>query len=337
MVSSSTSNFERPPAPGHGHPTDQTPLAPGSESATFDRGDWCMWALVSAAVLAALIGFVRTDPRFAVEQPLYFETKVRWADGSADVVLAGNSRVYRGLAPSEFPPAWRTLNFGFSSATFDEAYLARCEALLAPAGQRTIVFGVTALNFVNSPDDGFDVALRDAARAKLPFALRRTFGSMQREWFQPVALDLLLRPSGTSRRALREDYVEVFHADGFVGSDYRTHEVARAVESYRAEYEKGKRVDPALVAGFVRRVAELSAGGVRVVAFRMPACPEMDAMEDALAGLDWAALERDLRAAGATWLPLPAGDFVSYDGSHLAEPSAIELSRRVAGAIGRRR
>ncbi len=292
-----------------------------------------MWAMLVTAALAVAVGVLRTDPRFAVEQPLYFEAKARWPNASADLVLAGNSRVYRGLAPSEFPAGWRTLNFGFSSATFDETYLDRCAALLAPDGRRTIVFGVTALNFVNGPDDGFDVAMRDMQRARLPFAVRRIFGTAQREWFQPVALDLLLPADGTARRALRSDYVEIFHADGFVGSDYRTHEVARAVESYRAEYEKGKRVDAGLVAGFVERVRSLRAAGVTVLCFRMPACPEMDAMEDALAGLDWGTLERDLRDAGASWLDVGSADLTSYDGSHLAEPSAIELSRRVARAL----
>lgn len=284
-------------------------------------------------LVAAMIGMLRTDPRFAVEQPLYFEAKVRWPERSADVLLAGNSRVYRGLAPSEFPAPWRTLNFGFSSVTFDAAYLARCEALLDPDGERTIVFGVTALNFVDAPEDGFDAAMRDAERARVPFGVRRTFGTVQREWFQPVALDLLLAPAGAGRRALREEYVEIFHADGFVGSDYRTHETARAVEAYRAEYERGKRVDPGLVAGFVARVRELASRGVRVVAFRMPACAAMDAMEDELAGLDWKGLESDLREAGALWLDMPSDGLASYDGSHLAEPSAIELSRRVVRAI----
>lgn len=290
-----------------------------------------MWALVATLTLVVLVATIRWDPRLAVVRPLFFEAKLAWAPGSSDVVLAGDSRVYRGLAPTEFTSGRTVRNFGFSSVRLDETYLERAASLLRPNG--TLVIGLSALSFTHSKRDGFDEAVERAARRSGSDRVRAVIDTTVRERCRPVALDLLMGSSDGRDQATADEYIERFFDDGFVGSDYVVRQPERALGPYRESLEQGLKADRGMIDDLVREIAELEARGTRVVCLRVPTSLEMASLEDAYAGVDWETLSRDLRGVGAEWLSFDFADFESYDGSHLTEESARELSRRIDRAL----
>ncbi len=327
MVSSSTSSSEHLSRLHEG----LVPRAEGEDLRAFQPRDPTMWALIATLALVALIASIRWDPRLAVVRPLFFESKLAWAPGSSDVVLAGDSRVYRGLAPTEFASGSTVLNFGFSSVRLDETYLKRAASLLRPKG--TLIIGLSALSFTHSKRDGFDEAVERAAKRSGSDRVRAMIDSVLRERLRPVALGLVLGSDDDRAEATEEEYIERFFDDGFVGSDYMVRQPTRALGPYRESLERGLTADPAMIDDMVRGIAALEARGTRVVCLRMPSSPEMMSLEDAYAGVDWERLARELESVGAEWLRFDVSGFESYDGSHLTEESARELSRRIRRAL----
>ena len=82
------------------------------------------------------------------------------------------------------------------------------------------------------------------------------------------------------------------------------------------------------------RIATWRARGIHVFAFRIPTTPETDGFEDKVFGYDDFGVESAFRQVGAHWITIrERNKLVSYDGSHLARESAVDLSRQVGEAI----
>lgn len=151
--------------------------------------DPTLWTLVAVAVAVALFGVFRTDVRFAGAPKWYWIEKLRWGP-QADVVVAGDSRVYRGVDPSQLQAGGVGLNFGFSSGKFTKSYLDHAAALLDPDGARVLVLGVSIFSIERdgAEQSGYAVATENLARLRLPVPLARFLS----EWeiaLEPVSLD----------------------------------------------------------------------------------------------------------------------------------------------------
>jgi hypothetical protein len=83
-------------------------------------------------------------------------------------------------------------------------------------------------------------------------------------------------------------------------------------------------------------LAELRATGVRIVAFRHPSSPEMEALEDRVSGFRGADVRTRLADAGVTWLSFGASggrEFASCDGSHLSQEGAATFGAELARGL----
>ncbi|MBL8611039.1 MAG: hypothetical protein JNL38_27095 [Myxococcales bacterium] len=295
-------------------------------------------ALIAAALVAG-VGLLRPRGPAIVEErgvhPSRFWAEKARARGRFDVVLAGDSRVFRGLSPgamSALAPAGRVHNFGFSSACACGPYLTFVADRVDPASARpTLVIGVTphSLTPHAERDNGY---LAEARRTPSEVA-ERIYLAPALGFVEPIAPSELTGAL-LGRPAMRSRYLQRYEADGWVASALEPAEPDRALGEYRRVLSTSK-VERRLVEELGGVVAELRARGVRVVAFRPPASAAMRALEAELAGFDEAFVRASLTAAGADYVDVDPDAYATYDGSHLGEEAAVRLSRDLARAIAR--
>lgn len=289
--------------------------------------------LLMFVIAGIAIGLLRTDTRFAGAPKWYWMGKLCWG-ADADVVVAGDSRVYRGIDPAAFQGAEGIgRNFGFSSAKFTREYVEHAASLLSPEGERVLVLGITpfSLRRVDIGNNGYLQAQRDLARLRLPIRLARAF----EEWetlFQPVSVDAGFGRAGRVR-ALTNDYVQVFHENGWVESDRLVADpIANGLAIVRQDFPEG--AAPSLdFQVLLDCVQSLEDRGVRVVGFRPPLPSDVAVLEDALGHLNYSELAEQFRMAGGSWVDVDWTGLRSYDGSHLDGVSAMEFSTRLADHI----
>ena len=90
--------------------------------------------LALGLVLVLLAGALRSSDESGMDRDRFWINKIRW-QGVADVVIAGDSRSYIGLAPAHLAPYLgnvRVHNFGFDAVGFYGQYIDAAERVLDP-------------------------------------------------------------------------------------------------------------------------------------------------------------------------------------------------------------
>lgn len=291
-------------------------------------------ALALAALLTLVLAWMRSDSPYATAPSWYWRMKLHWSH-SAGIVLAGDSRVYRGLDPSRFEATLglRTLNFGFSAAALDDVYLDAIERVIDPGVSRpVIVLGVTPWSLTPraSAANGYLDALAEDRRAALPAAWEQHTHRLARA-LRPFALGL--QGPAPAARATESEYVQDFRLDGWVASDQLKHQPEAGLRAANSDHNHGNRIDRATLDRLTQRITRWRARGWIVLACEPPALPAATRLAHELSGWLEQAVPSRLRAAGAHWIEVDPAHYVSYDGTHLTADSARQLSTDLAAAL----
>lgn len=281
-------------------------------------------ALVATAIVVCAIAFTRPVSHGINEETFW---AMKRTASPADVVLAGDSRVYRGLSPGAMEsqlPGRSVVNFAFSSNGYSAAYLREVENRLATKGPG----GVVVLGI--SP---FTLTPRSATETN--------FIELMRKPEREVRLSLMLRTltmrfeSVTTVKPTLEHaaYRQVFHEDGWAESRLTPPTPEYALTSYRTLFD-GNRVDEGMLKNLLAQVEAWRRQGIRVYAFRPPTTAAMSDLENRLSGYPEAHVSERFEAAGGKWIDIPQTDvYECYDGSHIADTSAVQLSEAIAKVI----
>jgi hypothetical protein len=305
-----------------------------------DRTLRTLFLALVAVLLTGVILPRRSDPvvNAGGQSERFWTKKARWGPEFA-VVLAGDSRVYRGLAPEEMAaalPGKKIANFGFPGCGYTRSYLDAVDGLLDAAGaDETIVLGVTphSLTAHAAEGNGF-LAERSRPRGE---TYSRLYLSPAREMFRATTpTEIFDALDGSSARSPVVRIFQTFHADGWVATDMVPEQPDSALDEY-VKVLTQYRVDPALEDDLIAKVDGWTKRGVRVFAFRPPSSTAMVDLENRLSRFDEAALAERVRRAGGLWLTVDARRYESYDGSHLNQATARRLSRDVAEQIAAHR
>jgi len=293
-----------------------------------------------SAFLIFLISSNRNDTRYAKAPEWYWQMKLEW-NNEADVILAGNSRVYRGLVPDEFKKInskLKALNAGFSSARFSNSYLDYIDKVLEDkSNDKIIVLGITPGVFIDDSfeNDGFLSSLEEKRyrTSILPAKIQVQFYWIENS-FASFDIDLLwnLKYGNVVNRSINNNYIQIFHDDGWVQSDFVKRQPQKQISYYRRAWNKYS-VSEYLVDLLVEKVKYWTSQEIQVIAVNMPTTPEMQEVEAKLSKLNLPILKRRMENAGALWLEFPVAQFTSYDGSHLESESARKLSRMIVDKI----
>lgn len=283
--------------------------------------------LLLAAAITLMAGCIRPLP--PIDSPeAYWARKMLWGP-EYDVVLAGDSRINRGLSPSAMArhlAGMRIANFAFQSTGFTREYLDEVEKRLDPKGRRIIVIGVTTVSL--TPRAVADNKFLEMKRKHIAELQQQvTFESVLR-FFDPVEWERVNQPhhhrTGTK--------VRIYHPDGWTaindpGAD------PRSALSFFEEYYVNNQVSGEIITELLHTVRDWTESGIVVVGFRPPTTTEMYNLEERLAGFDEKGFVKRFADAGGIWFDFPHGRFKTHDGSHLLSGAAMNFSKIVSRKI----
>lgn len=244
-----------------------------------------------------------------------------------DIVLIGDSRLYRGVAPSVMRsvfPNMKILNFGYSSAGMSGQLLESGEEKLDSGGQKIIVLGLTPYSLtasaaLNEHFKGFKRAIYWPF--KIPF-LTTIVAPHETVWVITYLLGSKI-----------SDYFQIPHPDGWIESDRPSVNFDEALKEYKHKFSK-ERISVEVQNEMLEQVRVWGRKGIKVFGFRPPASKSMEDLEDKLSGYDEARIKDLFLDSGGLWIDFPDRYFYeTYDGSHLKAQSAQKLSLALAQYI----
>ena len=281
-----------------------------------------------AAILCALLSFVlpKNDEKYLSE---YFWSRKTLSKQKYNMVIMGDSRVYRGVSPQiiqKHLPQLKILNFGYSNGGLNPTMFEAAEQkLVANSSTKIIVLGITA----NSTSGYTEKNLQYTQELTRPREelIERLYFSPVKYWFSPVTPQLLktwlFEPPPVAY------YKNEYHLNGYVRSEKFPVDTMEAIPSYVKDFTNYK-VDDEKLEALYKQVSEWVKSGITVVGFRPPVSYPMRMLEDTMGLYNEAEIEARMTKAGAQWLKLDHSQFKTYDGSHLDEYSAVHLSDTLA-------
>lgn len=257
-----------------------------------------------------------------IEKEKFWSDKVH-AKTKYNVVVAGDSRVYRGISSeilSEELGGVKVLNFGFSSGGLNNEIFNEIEKRLVKDDQTIIVLGVTPYSL--TPKAQLNEHFKQEKERDEMEVFRRRFVSPVIHFFDPITpTDIIYAKDG------KKGYYERFHKDGWVASLKTPIDSNAALKSYKKNFKDNK-VSQKVLQEIYTRVAEWRRDGINVFAFRCPSTQGMVLLENKVSGFNESEIKKNLIASGAKWIGINRmNKYSSYDGSHLQEESAIRFSK----------
>ena len=286
-----------------------------------------MLVLLCSAIAVVSFAMVRPKPTSFSNPSWYWQAKVEWKK-CANIVLAGNSRTYRGLSPVEFEKVLggTAVNAGFSSGTYSKEYCDYLETLFDEddSTPNILVAGIThnAICDLDRKNNGFLTALKKSNESTISAKQNkqtREYAAM----FESL-VKVFLHPNN-------DNYIQEFFDNGWVASDYKIKDINYGLLSYKRHFEQGKYLcNDQELNDAVSLLTKLSTKGIDVYCLWLPTSPPMLKLENERSGMHRNTIGEACNKHDLSWISFSNTDFTSYDGSHLDSDSAIELSMKTA-------
>ncbi|RJQ84715.1 MAG: hypothetical protein C4519_04460 [Desulfobacteraceae bacterium] len=289
--------------------------------------------LVLAAVLILLAGaaapptpWINTGvPSDAFWIAKAFHTK------TYDMIVAGDSRVMKGISPAAMAkvlPNISIYNYAFDHNAYTGEYLSALEALIDQSSpHKMILLGISpqSLTLEAARNNAF-ISLRENDWSD---RLLKRYIEPYLTFFEPYNVYAYMnRLKGISN----VKYFQHHHGDGWVASHKEPEDPLYQIGRYRGRFD-GNQVSAELTRQLFDFVQRWRHAGITVLGMRLPTSAPMLQLENQHSGFDQERFVRAFEEAGGTWLDFNPTGYHSYDGSHLCEDAAIQLSIELASKI----
>lgn len=242
-----------------------------------------------------------------------------------NIVVFGDSRVYRGVSPDIITQHTKlsSVNLGYSSAGYSEEILNFIDTRLKK-DSAIVVLGITA----NSLSE-------EGAKNEHYFSIKNqnqftVFKNLQLtpllSFFNPYKISVI---AGITPKEKINSY---YYNNGWAIVTNMPQQTDAAVDIYRKSFAKNK-ISEEAIKSLLERVKKWHGENVRVIGFRPPTSAKMLALEDSICNKEYENIKNIFIRNGGEWLELNNNDYNSYDGSHLDFPSAIMLSHNIAAFL----
>ena len=281
---------------------------------------------ISLVLIVLLSGVVmlwnpqRTESESAKQ---FFWTNKTHSEVKHDVVVYGDSRVYRGFSTESFLELsdLTAYNYGYSSGSMSRQMLDFAASKIDYSDSPTLILGVTAHAFTESAikDEQFKQELNRPTSE----IFQRLYKSKYLQAFDPISPRDIFGIS---------ENLEHFHSDGWVSKSKVIVDTLAGLDSYEKTFSKTKSSEPTYHE-FFEFVDSLTKTGVAVYAYRPPTMLSMDALEEDMTTFNPVKIKENFEEAGGIWIDIPRNEFSTFDGSHLDYASTQKLSRMLAKAV----
>ena len=284
-------------------------------------------SLAMAAVLVTALSFVlpKDDEKYLGE---LFWTRKTFAPAKYNVVIMGDSRVYRGLSPEIMEshlPGFKVLNFAYSNGGLNPTMFDAAEKKLAQNnGPKVVVMGISA-NAITDYSAGNQQYLQELTRPREE-VLERIYFNPLRYWFSATSPEKLKQHF--SKKEETAYYRNRYFMNGYVESEKYPVDTTAAVASYIDDFTNYK-VDSLHMKAIFEQVEKWTNAGIIVVGFTPPVSQPMQMLEDTLGLFNEPAIKSGFENASGHWIDINPNQYKTYDGSHLTIESARKLSLRI--------
>lgn len=291
------------------------------------------FTIIVAAVLVVLLSFIlpKNEEKYLSEM---FWTRKIFAPENYNIVLMGDSRVYRGLSPETMQkelPGLKILNFGFSNGGLNPTMFEAAEMKLTKSkGSKIIVLGISA-NTITDYSKSNQQYLQELTRPREE-VLERLYTFPVSYWFSSTSPEKLKQIFNDTNNITNNYYLNTYHRNGYVESDKFPIDTTESIPSYISDFTNYK-VEKSILQALFRQVEKWDKKGITVVAFRPPVSQPMIILEDSLGLFNERYLSEGLTTVGGNWIKLNNNNYKTYDGSHLNLESTNKLSQKIAVEI----
>lgn len=286
-------------------------------------------ALAAVLVVALSFVFPKDSEKYLGE---LFWTRKTFAPAKYNMILMGDSRVYRALSPEIIEtklPGLKVLNFAYSNGGLNQVMFDAAEKKLARNSHpKIIVLGVSA-NSITDYSAGNQQYIQELTRPPEE-VLERFYLNPVRYWFSSTSPEKLKQHF--SAKTDSAYYLNTYFMNGYVESEKFPVDTTAAISSYIDDF-KNYKVDSAHLNVLYNQVRKWSENGITVVGFVPPVSQSMRILEDTLGLFDEAAIKAGFEKASGHWIDINPGSYETYDGSHLTIESARRLSGKMAASI----
>ena len=250
--------------------------------------------------MKALVPLSRIE-KLQLQSDLFWAEKV-YGKSQYDVLLMGDSRTYKGVSPKTLRsrvPHVNIYNFGFSSSRINEQLLGEAEKRLQKNGKRFLIFSCTSCDLIDTKNEYF-------------FSIRK-----------PTVFSRIF-----PLHFIKTDYLEQINSGsvdlGFLSQKFKKDEaICRNVLGlYNHSFAKRPFL-PSDFKHFVQNLKWCKRNNIKVVAYRMVSCREMDELEDKLSGVDWNKIKQAVLDEGFVWLERPPSPLLEQIGEHCWDASHL--------------
>jgi hypothetical protein len=280
--------------------------------------------LILGVILIGFIGVIRPTPLSSIVMKEKFWADKVHANKRYNVIISGDSRVYRGVDPKSVSIELgdlKVLNFGFSSAGFNNyMYKEINKRILQSSDTKIIILGITPYSLTAKAQENSHYK-QEKERDPDDIFIRRYVNPVF-HFFDPIKPTDLLFNSDTI-----SGYHENFRKDGWVASYRIPSDSLYALSRYRKNF-KNNTVQPEIVHQLSAQIKKWVKDGIKVFAMRIPSSQAMEILENEISGYNENTVMKEIESAGGQWLHFENKfDYTSYDGSHLSQESAVIFSK----------
>lgn len=257
-----------------------------------------------------------------------------FASENFNIVLGGDSRVYRGVNPKNLAigmgdTTLKILNYGISSGGFSQEMLTDITQKIASNQEKKIVIlGISP--YALTPQACINWQLHYLKKhQKEDVFLKRNIIPKYFSLFEPIAITKLFK---VIAKAEDEGYDQV-HDYGWKSAHDYVMQPTYSLALYKKNFLHNT-VNPSVIDTLQTQIQKWTKAGIKVFAYRPPTTKEMEVLENTDGGFDEAITRKKIEAAGGIWLDFPNRfDYKSYDGSHLPAEEANRFSLELGKAI----
>ncbi len=287
--------------------------------------------LAIAATLVTALSFVLPKDAEKYLGELFW-TRKTFAPAKYNVVIMGDSRVYRGLSPEIMEshlPGLKVLNFAFSNGGLNQTMFVAAEKKLAQNDKpKVIVMGISA-NAISGYSAVNQQYVQELNRPREEIFERIYFNPL-RYWFSATSPEKLKNHfSETKETAF---YRNKYFMNGYVESEKFSADTMEAIPSYTKDFTNYK-VTPENLSDLFKQVKKWTDSGIIVAGFVPPVSQPMQMLEDTLGLFDETAIKTGFEKSDGHWINLEPTRYKTYDGSHLTIESAQELSNEIGEMV----
>lgn len=287
--------------------------------------------LFIAFMISVLIGLLSNKIPTEELKKQFFAYKIH-SGKTYDLLIAGDSRVFRGVSsqPFEDKLGLRSFNLGFSAVIFDDIMFDLVEQKLDRESKSpTIIVAITPHSLTKySYPNGH---IKKIQKMKREDVLMYRYFLRATSVFTPYSFSGLLKFSSGAHSQEQSFHQEFFKEQGWIYSKFETNQLQSALKSYHSTFNKRK-IDSVIQEGLYDQIRIWKSKGYEVFGFIPPSSPNIESLERSYSGFLDQEIAKNFMAHDGKWISIDS-IYDSYDGSHLTGESAIRLSNEIAYKI----